>query len=57
MSSERNRQMVLEAYAALNSGDTAAYLARVTDDAEWTFFGSHRFARTFRGKSRSVEPL
>lgn len=50
MSSERNKKMMLEAYAALNSGDIAAYLARVADDVEWTFFGSHRFARTFRGK-------
>jgi len=57
MSGERNKQIVLEAYAALNSGDTAAYFARVADDVEWTSFGSHRFARTFHGKEAILKNL
>lgn len=50
MDSETNKQAVLDAYAALNAGDPAGYFARMSDDVQVTYFGSHRFARTFRGK-------
>lgn len=51
MASALNKQAVLDAYAALNAGDAAGYFARMSDDVQVTYFGSHRFARTFRGKA------
>lgn len=51
MSTESNKQIVLDAYAALNAGDAAGYFGRMTDDVLVTYFGSHRFSRTFRGKA------
>ena len=50
MSSESNKQIVPSAYAALNAGDSAGYFNRMADDVCVTYFGSHRFSRTFRGK-------
>lgn len=50
MNSESNKRIVLEAYAALNAGDASGYFGRMTDDVRVTYFGSHRFARTFEGK-------
>ncbi len=50
MSSESNKQIVLAAYAALNAGDSAGFFNHMTDDVRLTYFGSHRFSRTFRGK-------
>lgn len=50
MNSESNKQVVLAAYAALNTGDLAGYYGRMSDDIEITYFGSHRFSRTYRGK-------
>jgi len=47
---ETNKRLVLDAYVALNSGDAAGYFARMADDVQITYFGSHRFSRTFRGK-------
>lgn len=51
MDSESNKNVVLQAYAALNAGDAAGYFGRMTDDVQVTYFGSHRFSRTFRGKA------
>ena len=51
MSSETNKQIVLAAYDALNAGDVAGYYARMSDDVEVTYFGDHRFSRTYRGKN------
>jgi len=50
MDSTTNRQVVLDAYAALNNGDPAGYFSRMSDDVQVTYFGSHRFARKFCGK-------
>ncbi len=32
-------------------------MSRLADDVTWTFFGSHRFAGTFRGKEELVAKL
>jgi uncharacterized protein len=50
MDSATNKQLVLDAYAALNAGDAAGYFAAMADDVRITYYGSHRFARTFHGK-------
>lgn len=46
-----NKQMVLNAYAALKRGDAAGYFSAMADDVQITYFGSHRFSQTFHGKS------
>ena len=51
MDSKSNKEVVLQAYAALNAGDAAGYFGCMTDDVQVTYFGNHRFARTFRGKA------
>ena len=51
---EENKQIVLDAFRAILAGDLKAYLARLDDDIEYTFFGDHRFGRTFRGKDDLV---
>src|SRR5262245_58840371 len=50
MRAETNKQIVLDAITALNAGNPAGYFDCMTDDVQWTFFGSHRLARTFHGK-------
>jgi ketosteroid isomerase-like protein len=52
---EFNKQVVLQAYAALKAGDVAGYFDRMTSDVTVTYFGSHRFSRTFRGKGDIME--
>lgn len=51
MDSQSNKEVVLQAYAALNAGDSAGYFSRMADDVQITYFGNHRFSRTFRGKA------
>lgn len=51
MVEESNRRTVVDMYAALNAGDGAAYFACMKDDVRITFYGSHRFSRTFLGKA------
>ena len=55
MSAERNKKIVLDAYAALNAGDAAGYFERMVDDVRMTFFGTHRMARTFHGKDDFIK--
>jgi len=50
MNTDRNKQIVLAAYAALNAGDFAGYYDRMADDVEITYYGSHRFSRAYKGK-------
>ena len=57
MSSNSNRQAVVEAYAAMAAGNPAPYLDLLSDDVSITMFGSHRFARTFRGKEEIHKDL
>lgn len=47
---QKNKQVVLDAYAALNAGDAAGYFGRMSDEVKLTYYGSHRFSRTYQGK-------
>lgn len=51
MTPQANKKLVLDMYAALNVGDAAGYFAHMRDDVRVTYFGSHRFSRTFNGKA------
>lgn len=53
--SESNKQVALQAYAALKAGDVAGYFDRMADDVTVTYFGNHRFSRTFHGKGDIME--
>jgi ketosteroid isomerase-like protein len=54
MSASENKQIVLDAYAALNAGDPAGYLSRLSDDVVATYYGSFKLAGTYRGKQDFV---
>lgn len=56
MSVEANKQLVLDTWGAVTKGDIDGFMSRLADDVTWTFFGSHRFAGTFRGKRKSSSP-
>ncbi len=57
MSIETNKQLVRDAYAAISAGNLDGFMDRLTDDVTWTFFGSHRFAKTFNGKDDITQNL
>lgn len=52
---ESNKRIVLQAYAALKAGDVPGYFNAMTEDVTVTYFGKHRFSRTFRGKADIME--
>ncbi len=54
---ESNKALVRDAYAAIGRGDLKGFLACLADDVTWTFIGTHRFGRTFRGKNDIVDNL
>lgn len=57
MSAEANKQLVRDTWGAVSAGDIEGFMGRLADDVTWTFFGSHRFAGTFRGKDELVQKL
>ncbi len=57
MSIEANKQLVRDAYASISAGNLGGFMDRLTDDVTWTFFGSHRFAKTFNGKEDITQNL
>src|SRR5438876_11611825 len=57
MSSIGNKQVVVAAYASMAAGNPAPYLDLLSDDVSITMFGSHRFAKTFRGKAEIYQHL
>ncbi|MGE3849616.1 MAG: nuclear transport factor 2 family protein [Gammaproteobacteria bacterium] len=57
MSTEANKQLVRDTWGAVTNGDPEGFMARLADDVTWTFFGSHRFAGTIRGKADLVAKL
>ena len=57
MSGGENKQLVRETWGAGSKGDVEAFMAGLADDVSWTFFGSHRFAGTLRGKDELVAQL
>jgi ketosteroid isomerase-like protein len=52
MSAEANKELVRKAYSDMNT-----LLESFADDATYTFFGKHIFARTFVGKQDIVNNL
>ena len=57
MGIEENKQIVLYAYGSLTNGEPEGFYSRLSDDVEWTFFGSHRYAGTFRGREEIEKGL
>src|SRR5262245_55183316 len=51
MSASENKQIALDAYAALNAGDAGGFFSRMSDDIVATYYGSFSLAGTYRGKS------
>ena len=52
-----NKALVEEAWGLVSAGDGEGFLSKLSDDATWTFFGTHRFAGTFNGKAEIVAKL
>jgi uncharacterized protein len=48
MNEAANVALVRRAYESL--GQDSTFMDSLSEDVTWTFFGSHVFARTFRGK-------
>jgi len=57
MSAQANKQLVEDTWNAVSAGNIDTFLGNLADDVTWTFFGSHRFAGTIRGKSALVSEL
>lgn len=57
MGAESNKQLVRATWDAVTAGQIDTFLGNLADDVTWTFFGSHRFAGTFRGKDELVAKL
>jgi len=57
MSTATNKQLVRDAWGAVTAGEVDKFMAALADDVTWTFFGSHRFAGTFRGKDELIAKL
>lgn len=57
MSTEHNKQLVLDFYAAGARGDMDACFAMLADDITWTNIGSTKLSGTFVGKQALVEQL
>jgi ketosteroid isomerase-like protein len=51
MTASENKEIVLAAYAALNAGDAAGFLSRLSDDVVATYYGSFSLSGTYRGKA------
>ena len=52
-----NKALVEQAWGMVSAGDGEGFLSKLSDDATWTFFGTHRFAGTFNGKAEIVAKL
>lgn len=57
MGIEENKHLIEQAWAMISAGDGEGFLSKLSDDATWTFFGSHKFAGTFNGKAEIIEKL
>jgi len=57
MNAEHNKRLVRDTWNAVTAGDIDTFLGNLADDVTWTFFGSHRFAGTFRGKDELLAKL
>lgn len=52
-----SKEIVEQLIEAVSRGDADRLLATLADDITWTFFGSHRFAGTFKGKDELMNGL
>lgn len=57
MSIEKNKQVVLDFYAAGARGDMDACFSLLADDISWTNIGTTKFSGTYEGKQALVERL
>jgi len=57
MGTEANKQLVRGAWDAVSAGNVQAFMDALADDVTWTFFGTHRFAGTIRGKDELIAKL
>lgn len=57
MTIEANKQLVRDTWGAVSAGDVDGFMRRLADDVTWTFFGTHRFAGTFKGRDELVKQL
>ncbi len=57
MSTEANKQVVIDAYASIAAGNLEGFMNRLSDDVRWTFFGTHPYAGTFHGKDDILKNL
>ena len=57
MSIEKNKQVVLDFYAAGARGDMDTCFSLLADDITWTNIGTTKFSGTYEGKQALVEQL
>jgi uncharacterized protein len=57
MTTAQNKELVLNAYASLNSDNPASYFDYMSDDVRITYFGSHRFSGEYKGKAEVLKVL
>lgn len=57
MTTEANKQLVRDAWNRVSTGDAEGFMNALADDVTWTFFGTHRFAGTIRGKQELIAKL
>ena len=55
--SEENKKVVRDAYSAISKGDAEGFFSKLSDDVEWFFIGSHRFAGILKGKNQIINDL
>ena len=55
--SRSSKEIVEDVVDAVTHGDAEKLLRNLADDVTWTFFGSHRFAGTFKGKDELMSGL
>ena len=57
MNLDSNKKLVSDTWGAVSNGDVQGFMNNLSEDVTWTFFGSHRFAGTIRGKEELVAKL
>lgn len=57
MNENENKQVVINAYTALGSGDGNSFIGYLNDDIHMTLFGNHKMSRTFQGKKDILENM
>ena len=55
--SQSSTKIVEALIDAIANSDAEKLLSTLADDVTWTFFGSHRFAGTFKGKDELMNGL